>query len=618
MHLSLLSNPSHLEAVNPLVLGSARARQQRYKENGAKKVLPLIIHGDAAIAGQGVVPESLNLAQLDGYYVGGSIHVVINNRIGYTAEPQETFSGEYCTDVARMLQVPIFHVNADDPEACCLAMEMAVAWRQQFGRDVVIDLVCYRRYGHNEGDDPTFTQPVEYSKIKGHKAPVVPYRSTLLNSGVVEDDLKDIEQTYTNKLNAAFNEVREKGVKMRPDVFGGAWAGLTNKLKEEPKTAISKKLLEDIAKAMVTYPQGFTPHAKIAKFLEERSEMLQGNKPINWGAAENAAYASLLAEGYNIRMSGQDVQRGTFAHRHAMIVDNKTGQRCMPYASLATKGAGFEIYNSSLSELAVVGFEYGYSQAAPQTLTLWEAQFGDFANGAQIMIDQFISSAETKWWRYSGLVMLLPHGYEGQGPEHSSARLERYLQLCADDNMVVANPTTPAQMFHLLRRQQLRSIRKPLIVMTPKSLLRLPDASSSTEDLTNGSFQKVIADDGVQAKNVKRVVFCSGKLYYELVKGRAEAKANNVAIIRLEQLYPLDVESIENILQSYGKDVDLVWAQEEPRNQGAWTFILDNLVPAVGRSFTYVGRVASATTAVGSPKRHKTEQAAIVEQALSV
>jgi 2-oxoglutarate dehydrogenase E1 component len=618
MHLSLLSNPSHLEAVNPLVLGSARAKQQRYEEQGASKVLPLIIHGDAAIAGQGVVPESLNLAQLDGYYVGGTIHVVINNRIGYTAEPHEAFSGEYCTDVARMLQVPIFHVNADDPEACCLAMEMAVAWRQQFGRDVVIDLVCYRRYGHNEGDDPTFTQPVEYAKIKAQKPPVVPYKEKIIaDKSVPESELSAVEQAYTDKLNAAFKTVRESGAKMKPDVFGGAWAGLSNKQSEEPKTAISKKQLSAIAKAMSTYPEGFTPHRKIAKFLGERTEMLNGDKPINWGAAENAAYASLLAEGYSIRMSGQDVQRGTFAHRHAMIVDSENGTRCMPYTSLAKDNAKFEIYNSSLSELAVVGFEYGHSQAAPKTLTLWEAQFGDFANGAQIMIDQFISSSETKWWRYSGFVMLLPHGYEGQGPEHSSARLERYLQLCADDNMVIANATTPAQMFHLLRRQQLRKIRKPLVVMTPKSLLRLPEASSNVDDLTSGNFQEVIDDASVNAKDVKRIVMCSGKLYYELLKERTERKQKDVAIVRLEQLYPLKMDQINQILAKYAK-ADMVWAQEEPRNQGAWTFILDNLAIQIDRNIKYVGRAASATTAVGSPKRHKTEQAAIVDEALSV
>lgn len=622
LHISLLANPSHLEAVNPVVEGSVKAKQKRYGKGGEKKVIPLVIHGDAALAGQGIVPETLNLSQLDGFNTGGTIHVVINNRLGYTAEPHETFSGEYCTDIARMLQIPIFHVNGDDAEACVHTMEMAMKWRETFGRDVMIDLVCYRKYGHNEGDDPTFTQPEVYAKIKAHPSPAKVYKSRLAaETEISANTLKEVEEEYNQRLKTAYDKVHGKGITAEPDIFGGEWRGMKHKDAAPVQTNISKQTLMAISRAVSTYPTGFTPHPKVHKFMQQRSNMLAGKEPLNWGAAEVAAYASLLAEGYSVRLTGQDVQRGTFAHRHGTLVDNNTGWRTIPISTLARAKGGaepeIEIYNSALSELAVVGFEYGYSLAAPKTLTVWEAQFGDFANGAQIIFDQFLSSSEHKWDRYSGLTLLLPHGLEGAGPEHSSCRLERFLQLCAQDNMVVCNATTPAQMFHLLRRQMLRKFRKPLIVATPKSLLRHPSATSTADQLTNGGFQEVIDDMAVKAANVKRVAICSGKIYYELLAYREENKNKNVALIRLEQLYPLAEKEIKVVLGAY-KNAEICWVQEEPRNMGAWTFMLDNLSSLLEKPLKYIGRAAYASPAVGSPKRHKEEQQKIIAEVFAI
>lgn len=612
LHMSLLNNPSHLEAVNPVVMGSARAKQERLGEEGIHQVLPLLIHGDSAFAGQGVVPESLNLANLKGYTVGGTIHVVINNQVGFTAEPEEVFSGEYCTDIARMLQIPIFHVNGDDPQACAHAMEVAFEYRRKFNKDVVIDLVCYRKYGHNEGDDPTFTQPQMYAAIKGHSTPAEVYKKQLLSAqSITEDEAKALEDDYQSRLQDAYDKAKEDTI-IKPDMFGAAWQGLDRSGDAEPSTKVTSKNLTAVAKAVTSWPKSFTVNPKVAKGLEQRSQMLQGKEGVNWGAAEMAAYATLLQEGFSVRLSGQDVQRGTFTHRHAVVVDQKTGERKFPVQAVATDQANLAIWNSSLSEFGVLGYEFGYSLAAPNTLTVWEAQFGDFANGAQIMIDQFIASSEVKWQRMSGLVMLLPHGFEGQGPEHSSARLERYLQLCGDENMTVAMPTTPAQIFHLLRRQMHRKYRKPLVVMSPKSLLRSPAAVSDAKELTNGHFQTVIPAENVTASKVNKVVLCSGKVYYDLAKHQAENKIKDVALVRLEQLYPLDMQAIKAELKKYGK-AKLIWCQEEPRNQGSWTFVQENLAPEIG-ALTYVGRAASASPAVGSHKRHSEEQQRIVAE----
>lgn len=615
LHLSLLNNPSHLEAINPVVEGSVRAKQRRFETDGEKKVFPLLIHGDSAFCGQGIVPETLNLAELDGYHTGGTVHIVINNRLGYTAEPHEVFSGEYCTDIARMLQVPIFHVNGDDVEACVHVMELAMAWRQAFQRDVVIDLVCYRKYGHNEGDDPTFTQPVEYVDIKRHPTPADIYKKETLEKDerISEADIDGVERTYVEALQNAYDMVKKKGVRVRPDVFAGVWEDFSNIAEKEPATAISQSVLNAVAESITNWEGGFTPHPKIKKLMEQRQAMLRGEENLNWGAGEVTAYASLLNEGYSLRLTGQDVQRGTFAHRHISMVDYENGRRMIPIAALASGGARAEVHNSSLSELAVLGFEYGYTLADPKTLTIWEAQFGDFSNGAQIIIDQFLSSSETKWNRYSGLVMLLPHGYEGQGPEHSSARPERYLQLCAENNMTIANVTTPAQMFHLLRRQMLRTIRRPLIVLTPKSLLRHPKAVSPAKDLVNGGFEEVIADNKISSKNIKRVVLCTGREYYDLVAAMEKQERTDVALIRLEQLYPLPLKKIQKILSKAPKKAEVCWVQEEPRNQGYWTYLLDNLVPHLGVPVRYIGRDAAASPAVGSPKRHAQEQQAIVD-----
>ena len=618
IHLSLLNNPSHLEAVNPVVTGSTRAKQKRYGEDGIKKVIPLLIHGDSAFAGQGVVPETLNLANLSGYTVGGTIHVVINNQVGFTANPEETFSGDYCTDMARLLQCPILHVNGDDAEACVYAMQLAFEFRNLYHKDVVIDLVCYRRHGHNEGDDPTFTQPVMYKSVKGHKVPSELYKAALTEEGAVKEAaLKKREETYAKDLADAFAEA-EKGITIEIDTFHNTWEGFSKTSKNEPKTAISETTLANLSKAVATYPKGFQPNKKVAKMAEQRQSMLSGDEPINWGAAEVAAYGSLLNEGYSVRISGQDVQRGTFSHRHIGMVDGETGERAFPIATMADKEAILEVHNSCLSELAVLGFEYGHTLAAPRTLTVWEAQFGDFANGAQIMFDQFIASAEVKWSRMSGLVMLLPHGFEGQGPEHSSARLERFLQLSGDDNWTVAMPSTPAQIFHILRRQMHREFRKPLVIMSPKSLLRHPKAVASIEDLTKGEFQTVIPDTSVKEADVKRVVLCSGKVYYDLLNAREQNNKKDVALIRVEELYPAPVKAVEAELKKYKTD-DIVWAQEEPRNQGAWTYLLDNLWPQLGiQTPIYAGRKASASPAVGSAKRHAEEQQELVSTALNL
>ena len=616
--MSLLNNPSHLEAVNPVVAGSVRAKQQRYGADGFRKVVPLVIHGDSAFAGQGVVPETLNMANLEGYTNKGTIHLIINNQVGFTAAPNETFSGEYCTDIARMLQVPIFHVNGDDAEACNHVMEMAMEYRNNFGKDVFIDLVCYRKYGHNEGDDPTFTNPVLYSKIKNHPSPYKIYKEKLVNANAVaEDEAKGLEDEYHQELSEAFEKSREAETTAKPDMFGGAWKDYERDADEEPETAISKDLAAEVGDCFTAYPDGFEPHKKVHKGMEKRQKMLKGDEKLDWGAAEVTAYASLLKEGYEVRISGQDVRRGTFSHRHAALWDTNTGETYMPISKFSQSETSLQVWNSCLSELAVVGFEFGYSLASPKTLTVWEAQFGDFSNGAQIMIDQFISSSEQKWNRMSGLVMLLPHGYEGQGPEHSSCRPERYLQLCGEDNMTVANCTTPSQIFHLLRRQVLRKMRKPLIVFTPKSLLRHPMATSPLDALTSGKFEHVIDDVDAKAENVKKVMFCSGKIYYDLLSEKLAKDHDDTAIVRVEQLYPCPVEKVKELLGKYKNAEKLFWVQEEPKNQGAWTFIRENLSDMLEKPLACISRPASASPAVGSLKRHTKEQKDLVKTAFA-
>lgn len=617
VHLSLHNNPSHLEAVNPVVEGSVRAKQERRGEQGINQVLPFLIHGDSAFCGQGIVPETLNLAGLRGYSTGGTVHVIINNQVGFTANPEDTFSGAYCTDIARMLHVPIFHVNGDDVEACVYAMRVATAYRQAFNKDVFIDLVCYRRHGHNEGDDPAFTQPLMYDFIKKHPVPADLYKEKLTHeNSALEDKLNAIDKAFATQMQDAFSAA-QKGVETKPDVFNSYWKGFTNKASEkELNTAIDGALLKNVVQACSVLPDDFTPNRKVAKVIEQRVAMWNGEEPLNWGAGEMAAYGALMQEGYSVRLSGQDVQRGTFSHRHALLTDAVTNQRYNPMQTLAKDDATFEAWNSSLSELAVMGFEFGYSLASPKTLTIWEGQFGDFSNGAQIIIDQFLSSSEVKWHRMSGLVLLLPHGFEGQGPEHSSARLERYLQLCAENNMSVAYPTTPAQICHVLRRQMLRTVRKPLVVMTPKSLLRHPQATSMVEELTNDTFHSLIVDAPEKAGKVSNVLLCSGKIYYDLANYAAENNITNTVIMRLEELYPLPLEAIKAELKIY-KNYSLKWVQEEPRNMGAWTFVNDNLAPALDVKLSYVGRKASASPAVGSPKRHAEEQESVVKEAFN-
>ena len=616
LHISLLPNPSHLEAVNPVVLGSAHARQQRRKDAEHNKVMPLLIHGDTAFIGQGVVAETLNLGTIDGFNVGGTVHVVINNQLGYTANPDEGFGTEYCTDMAQMLQVPIFHVNGDDPEACSYVMQLAMAYRNKFKRDIIIDMVCYRKYGHNEGDDPTFTQPKIYEAIKKHTSVYKAYEGNLITNDVLSDkQAGEIQDAFSRKMQKALDKAKEEGVKAKRDMFEGVWKDYAREEKREVKTAVSKAAVQAVAKAISSCPEGFRPHPKIEKAMEKRAESMLSDS-MDWGAAEMAAYGTLLAEGHGVRISGQDARRGTFSHRHSALVDYHNGQTIMPVASLAKGDAHFEVYNSILSEYGVMGFEYGYAVSNPDVLTIWEAQFGDFANGAQIMIDQFVSSSETKWDRMCGLVLLLPHGQEGQGPEHSSARLERFLQLCAEDNMTIVNPTTPAQIFHLLRRQALRRVRRPLVVMSPKSLLRHPEATSSVKQLTDGSWQKVIDATEAGKKQVSHVVLCSGKLYYDLAARQKDLgkKGTHVALVRLEQLYPLPLEEIKKVLEGYGKKAQIIWAQEDPRNQGAWWYLNETLVPELGKDVQLVSRPAMAAPAVGDAQRHNKQQQEIIDK----
>jgi 2-oxoglutarate dehydrogenase E1 component len=625
VHLSLTANPSHLEAVDPVVEGRARAKQIRAGDAVGETVLPVLVHGDAAFAGQGIVAETLNLANLAGYSSGGTIHVVVNNQIGFTTNPREARSTLYCTDVAKMIQVPIFHVNGDDPEAVVHCVKLAMEWRQRFHEDVVIDIVCYRRHGHNEGDEPSFTQPLLYRKIRARESVRRLYQGQLLERGILTPaDVERLEEDLSGQLAHALEviETRPPGPD-EPYEPRGPWTGFSRTCpEEEPGTGVALDQLAQIAERLGRVPAGFHVHPKLTPLLEKRRKVVSDGGEIDWGMAEALAFGSLLAEGTSVRLSGQDSRRGTFSHRHAVLVDQETGEEFFPLDNVFPTQARFECYDSMLSEAAVLGFEYGYSLAEPTTLTIWEAQFGDFANGAQVIIDQFIGSAHDKWQRMSGLVMLLPHGFEGQGPEHSSARVERFLQICAEDNLQIVNCTTPAQYFHVLRRQMLRSYRSPLVLFTPKSLLRMRRAMSVPGELAGGVFRRVIADERALAAAgaVERVILCSGKLYYELLGEREKRFGTGVAplaIARVEQLYPWAEQEIAGVVRAFPGAERVVWAQEEPANMGAWTFVRERIHDALvpGQKLAYAGRRESASPAAGSMRVHREQQAALIAAA---
>jgi 2-oxoglutarate dehydrogenase E1 component len=620
VHLSLAPNPSHLEAVDPVVLGVARARMDKLYNGDHDMICPILIHGDAALAGQGIVYELLQMSRLLGYEVGGTIHIVLNNQVGFTTNQSDARTSTYCTDVAKVTLSPVFHVNGDDPEAVMYATLLAMEFRQEFNRDVFIDIICYRRYGHNEGDEPRFTQPAMYAAIDKHPIPFKVYSDKLLAEGsITPEELKAIEDECNAHLNEELEQAKHSEYELS-NLQGRTWKDYRFydhlKLDPNPETKITDKALKQLAKQITTIPADFAPHKTIAKNYQDRLKMVEETKLVDWGMGENLAYASLIAEGHDVRFSGQDVERGTFTHRHAVINDQNTNAKYCSLNTVNPDKALLRIFNSLLSEYAVLGFEYGYASAVPKSLTIWEAQFGDFANGAQIIIDQFISASTTKWQRMNGLVMLLPHGYEGQGPEHSSARLERFLILCAENNMYILNASTPANLFHALRRQVHAEFRRPLIVFTPKSLLRYPKCVSPLEDFTKKNFQEVIDDASADPKNVTRVVFCTGKLFYELLERQQEKNVTNVAVVRLEQIYPLAFDQLEALKKRYSKAKSWVWAQEEPINMGAWPFLVRSLSHIF--PFEVVGRKESASPATGSSVRHKTQQEYIILKALDL
>jgi 2-oxoglutarate dehydrogenase E1 component len=634
VHLSLTANPSHLEAVNPVVLGKARAKQDQLNDPDRSAVLPILLHGDAAFAGQGVVAECFQLSGIRGHRTGGTIHIVVNNQIGFTTAPHFSRTSPYPTDIALMVEAPIFHVNGDDPEAVVHAAKVATEFRQKFHKDVVIDIFCYRRFGHNEGDEPMFTNPVMYNRIKKHKTTLQLYTERLVRDGLIpEGEIEDMKAAFQAHLNEEF----EAGKDYKPnkaDWLDGRWSHLDREGQDyqRGKTAISEDTLREVAQALTRVPDGVTLHKTVQRLLETKKEMFETGRGLDWATAEALAFGSLLTEGYPVRLAGQDSARGTFSQRHSAYIDQETEERYYPLNHIREGQARYEVIDSMLSEYAVLGFEYGYSLSEPNALTMWEAQFGDFANGAQIMFDQFISSGERKWLRMSGLVMLLPHGFEGQGPEHSSARLERFLQQCAEDNWIVANCTTPANYFHILRRQLHRSYRKPLVLMTPKSLLRHKLAISDVEDFTNGSsFHRVLWDDAekghsdtklVEDKKIRRVVLCSGKVYYDLLEERDARGIDDIYLLRVEQFYPFPALSLVKELERF-PNADIVWCQEEPKNQGGWTFMEPNIewvLTRIGAKVTrptYAGRPASASPATGLASQHKAQQQALVNEALT-
>ncbi len=619
--LSVAPNPSHLEAVDPVVEGIVRAKQDRFQDTERRRVMPVLIHGDAAFAGQGVVAETINLSQLSGYATGGTLHLVINNQIGFTTNPDEARSMVYCTDIARAFQAPIFHVNGDDPEACYRVARLAYQFRREFRKDVVIDMLCYRKHGHNEGDDPSYTQPLMYRTIKSRVSPPQLYSEQLLRAKVATpDDLAAIRKRFSAHLESGFERAQQNA-----QAFELVEAGDEAPPAPGTHTAIDRRLMDQVLEGIHRLPEDFRLHEKLRGWIAKRVESVQIGS-IDWALGEALAFGSLVLEGSPVRLSGQDSSRGTFSQRHLAFFDTENGREYVPMKHLSPKQARFEVVDSSLSEFAVMGFEFGYSVAEPNALVMWEGQFGDFVNGAQIMIDQFISASESKWGQTSSLVLLLPHGYEGQGPEHSSARIERFLQLCAEDNLIVANCTTPAQYFHILRRQlyggpDRRGTRKPLVLFTPKSILRSPKAVSRAEDFTSGSFRELLGDQTVPAGDrVKRIVFCSGKVYYDLLAAREEKQAHTVALVRLEQMYPFPADAVRDLLARYSPSADLVWLQEEPKNMGPWRFVeerMRKLLEGTGRRVRYVGRAEAASPATGLLNTHMAEQAEIINDAFA-
>jgi len=634
VHISLTDNPSHLEAVNPVVLGQVRAKQFFHKDKSRKKVIPVLMHGDAAFAGQGIVAECFAMSGLPGHNIGGTIHIIVNNQIGFTTAPRFARSSPYPSDVAKTAQAPIFHVNGDDPEAVVHCAKIATEYRQKFNRDVVIDMVCYRRFGHNEGDEPSFTQPIMYKKIKSHPSTLSIYGKKLSQEGLTtETELQKEKTVFRSFLEKEFSS--SKSYKSELKWFDGAWSRFKPGLGKDKRGAsgVDSKLLTEIGKKISKIPSNFSIHKTLKKIFDLRLKTIEEGKGIDWTTAESLAFGSLLLEGFSVRLSGQDSGRGTFSQRHAVLRNQDSHERYVPLNNISKKQKNFEIIDSLLSEFAVLGFEFGYSISEPETLVLWEAQFGDFANGAQIIIDQFISSGESKWGRASGLVMLLPHGYEGQGPEHSSARLERFLQLSAGENIQVVNCTTPSNYFHVLRRQMRREFRKPLIIMTPKSLLRHKKCVSNISEFSiKSTFHRVLEDESFsKVKNlldlkkrdnkIKKVVMCSGKIYYDLIEAREKLKNNSVTFVRIEQLYPFPVKTLANILKRY-KKAKFIWCQEEPKNMGAWNTVRNyidrtlDMINLEGISVKYVGRKASSTTATGNLNKHLAQQKEILEKIL--
>ena len=625
VHLTLSFNPSHLEIIAPVVEGSVRARQDRRDDKARDQVLPIIIHGDAAFAGQGVVMETFQLSQTRGYSTGGTVHIIINNQIGFTtSDPLDSRSTLYCTDVAKLVQAPIFHVNGDDPEAVVFIAKLALDFRMEFKKDVIIDMVCYRKHGHSEADEPSVTQPLMYKQIRGHKAIRHIYAEKLISEGVATQEMVDemsreyIESLDSNKTVAG---PKATNINMTHLINFGPFKGTS--WRDTVSTAITMEMVEQYTQALTTVPRDYKIHPTVEKIINNRKQMGAGKLPMDWGFAENLSYAALVDAGHPVRISGQDSGRGTFFHRHAVIHNQENGDKYLPLQNISKDQASFLVINSILSEEAVLAFEYGYSSSEPRTLVIWEAQFGDFANGAQVVFDQFISSCESKWGRYCGLTALLPHGYDGAGPEHSSARLERYLQLCARENIQVCAPSTPAQMFHMLRRQVIRPYRKPLIIMSPKSMLRHKLSTSSIDDIVNNEFKLVIDEiDDLDKNDVSRLLICSGKVYFDLLEERRKNKINNIAIARIEQLFPFPSTEVKSMIDSYPKLEEVVWVQEEPKNQGSW-YYMQSRGTMIGclseqHTFGYVGRFYSASPATGSMKLHRAQQKQLIEDALQL
>jgi len=613
-HVSLSPNPSHLEAVNPVVEGISRAKIDHFHGGDNNKVCPILIHGDAALAGQGIGYEVIQMSQLDGFKTGGTIHLVINNQVGFTTNYLDGRSSTYCTDLAKVVLSPVFHVNGDDVEALVFTVQLAMEFRQKFHRDVFIDVLCYRKYGHNEGDEPRFTQPLLYKAIAAHPNPREIYVKQLISRGDIDMDFaKEMERNFKELLQEKLDTAKKNGKTQITSFLKSQWTGLKmaeiDAFDKSPDTSVDKKTFLDIAKKSVTLPKDKKFFNKTQKLFEDRSAMIT-NDNYDWAMGELMAYATLMNEGSNVRFSGQDVERGTFSHRHAVITLEDSEEQCIPLNNIGTKGK-LDIYNSLLSEYGVLGFEFGYALTVPNDLTIWEAQFGDFFNGAQIIIDQFLTSAEYKWRRMNGLVMLLPHGYEGMGPEHSSARMERFLQQCAENNMQVVNCSTPANQFHILRRQIRRNFRKPLICFTPKKLLRYPTCVSSLTDFTTGGFKELIDDSSANVKSVKKIAFCSGKIYYDLIEAKQKENNEDLAIVRIEQLYPLPTRQLQEIVSKYKNATEYLWVQEEPENMGAWAYMLRAFREV---NLKYIGRNESASPATGYGKQHTQQQQSIIDR----